>query len=73
MMRGSQDKPSETGLCFSVDFSYPQWDEEVPHYQLFLPNTCKGLTDDKLLKFEIAGLGSVLSWNEPCVNNSEEL
>ena len=43
-MRGSQDMPSETGQCFSVDFSHPTWDEEVPHCRLFSPAARKGLS-----------------------------
>ena len=41
-MRGSQDMPSEIGLCFSVDFSRPPWDEEVPYCPLFSPAARKG-------------------------------
>ena len=43
MMRGSQDMPSETGRCFSVDFSRPPWDEEVPHCPHFSTAACEGL------------------------------
>ena len=53
MMCGSQDMPSEIG-CFSVYFSHPPWDEEVPHCRLLSSAAWKGLNNTLIMSYSFS-------------------